>query len=127
MDKGQLSKEQFLDLMAFKMIDPDLSEADIRDMELREAFQIFDSDGDGLISAKDLRELFKSIGEKLSVEEAEEMLKDTTINEEGIGRINFDEFKRSYHSFRKIKGNLSKKLGPEKLSSKDLCLHELDW
>ena len=117
MDKGQLSKEQFLDLMAFKMIDPDLSEADIKEMELREAFQIFDSDGDGLISAKDLRELFKSIGEKLSVEEAEEMLKDTTINEEGIGRINFDEFKRSYQSFRKIKENLSKKLGPEKLSS----------
>ena len=116
MDKGQLSKEQFLDLMAFKMIDPDLSEADIKEMELREAFQIFDSDGDGLISAKDLRELFKSIGEKLSVEEAEEMFKDT-INEEGIDRINFDEFKRSYQSLRKIKENLSKKLGPEKLSS----------
>ena len=126
MDKGQLSKEQFLDLMAFKMIDPDLSEADIKEMELREAFQIFDSDGDGLISAKDLRELFRSIGEKLSVEEAEEMLKDTTINEEGIGRINFDKFKQSYQSFRKTKDNLSKKLGPENMSSKDLCLHELD-
>ena len=93
MDKGQLSKEQFLDLMAFKMIDPDLSEADIREMELREAFQIFDSDGDGLISAKDLKDLFKHICEKLSVKEVKETFNDTTnkisilMNSNGVTRV----------------------------------------
>ena len=121
MDKGQLTKEQFLDLMAFKMIDPDLSEADIKEMELREAFQIFDSDGDGLITAKDLRELFKSVGEKLSVKEAEEIFKDAADK-----NISFDEFKLSYQSFRKTKDKLSQKLGPEKAVSKDPCLHEID-
>ena len=107
------------------MIDPNLSEEEIKEMELKEAFQVFDSDGDSLISAKDLRELFTSIGETLSVEEVKRMLKDTT-DEADTGHIDFDEFKRSYQSFRKTKDNVSKKLGSEEAASKDLCLHELD-
>ena len=78
----------------------------------QEAFQIYDLDGDGLISAKDLKDLFKTLDEKISVEEVEDMFNNITDK-----TINFDEFKLSYQSFRKIKENLSKKLGPEKLSS----------
>ncbi|TIA29191.1 hypothetical protein D6C79_10014 [Aureobasidium pullulans] len=58
--------------------------------ELRAAFAVFDRDGDGTISAEDLRYGMKSIGEDLSDAEIDDMMKEADTN--GDGNIDYDEF-----------------------------------
>lgn len=56
--------------MARKMKDTDSEE------EIREAFRVFDRDGNGFISAAELRHVMTSIGEKLTEEEINAMIKE---------------------------------------------------
>jgi calmodulin len=55
--------------MARKMKDTDSEE------ELHEAFKVFDKDGNGTISAAELRHVMTNLGEKLTDEEVDEMAK----------------------------------------------------
>lgn len=55
-------------MMARKMKDTDSEE------EIREAFRVFDRDGNGFISAAELRHVMTSIGEKLNEEEINAMI-----------------------------------------------------
>merc|ERR1712060_688546 len=57
-------------LMARKMKDTDSEE------ELKEAFRVFDKDGNGFISAAELRHIMTNLGEKLTDEEVDEMLRE---------------------------------------------------
>ncbi|CAD0010667.1 unnamed protein product [Aureobasidium pullulans] len=57
---------------------------------LRAAFAVFDRDGSGTISAEELRNVMKSIGENLSDAEIDEMIKEADAN--GDGNIDYDEF-----------------------------------
>uniref|UniRef100_A0A0B7A229 EF-hand domain-containing protein n=1 Tax=Arion vulgaris TaxID=1028688 RepID=A0A0B7A229_9EUPU len=57
---------------------------------LREAFRIFDKDGNGLISAVEIRHILCNLGEKLSDEEVDEMIREADIT--GDGHINYEEF-----------------------------------
>lgn len=47
----------------------------VREEELIEAFKLLDRDGDGFISADGLREVMTNLGEKLSYEEVNEMIR----------------------------------------------------
>lgn len=58
--------------------------------EMREAFQIFDSDGNGTISSDELRQIMANLGEKLTDEEIDDMVKEADID--GDGEINYEEF-----------------------------------
>jgi calmodulin len=58
--------------------------------EMREAFKVFDSDGDGMISSDELRQIMANLGEKLTTEEVEEMVREADID--GDGEINYEEF-----------------------------------
>lgn len=60
--------------------------------EMMEAFQIFDSDGNGNISADELRQIMENLGEKLTQEEVEAMVKEADVD--GDGQINYQEFCR---------------------------------
>jgi Ca2+-binding EF-hand superfamily protein len=60
--------------------------------EMLEAFQIFDADGNGNISADELRQIMANLGEKLTDEEVEDMVKEADID--GDGQINYEEFVR---------------------------------
>ena len=42
--------------------------------ELSDAFKVFDRDGSGKVSAKEIKEVMTHIGERLTEDEAEEML-----------------------------------------------------
>ena len=66
---GTLDFPDLLNLMASKMKDTDSEE------EISEAFKIFDKDGNGFISANELKHVMSNLGEKLSDEEIEDMIK----------------------------------------------------
>jgi calmodulin len=69
-------------MMARKIRETDSEE------EIREAFRVFDKDGNGYISAAELRHVMTSLGEKLTDEEVEEMIKEADIN--GDGQVDYD-------------------------------------
>ena len=75
---------EFLTMMARKMKDTDSEE------ELKEAFRVFDKDGNGFISAAELRHIMTNLGEKLTDEEVDEMIREADID--GDGQINYEEF-----------------------------------
>jgi len=83
---GNIDFKEFLGLMARKMRDTDTEE------ELIEAFKVFDRDSNGLISAQELKHVMTSLGEKVSDEEVEEMIREADID--GDGYINYEEFVR---------------------------------
>merc|ERR1711967_126019 len=61
---------EFLNLMARKMKDTDSEE------EIKEAFKVFDKDGNGFIPAAELRHVMTNLGEKLTDEEVDEMIRE---------------------------------------------------
>ena len=58
------------------------------DEEMKQAFRVFDKDGDGFISAAELKEVMKSLEEKLTDDEIKEML--TEADTDGDGKIGFN-------------------------------------
>ena len=69
-------------MMARKMKETDSDE------ELREAFRVFDKDGNGFISAAELRHVMTNLGEKLTDEEVDEMIREADID--GDGQVNYE-------------------------------------
>ena len=57
--------------------------------EIKEAFKVFDKDGNGFISAAELRHIMTNLGEKLTDEEVDEMIREADVD--GDGQINYDE------------------------------------
>ena len=51
--------------------------------ELREAFRVFDKNGDGFISARELKIAMSNLGEKLTDEEVKDMIGEADINKDG--------------------------------------------
>jgi calmodulin len=62
------------------------------DEELRQAFKVFDADGNGTISKVELKRVMDMLGEKLNDAQIDEMMKEADIN--GDGEIDFGEFKK---------------------------------
>merc|ERR1711904_312142 len=58
--------------------------------KLIEAFKVFDEDGSGVISAAELRHVMTNLGEKLTDEEVDEMIREADVG--GDGQINYEEF-----------------------------------
>merc|ERR1739842_296568 len=81
---GTIDFPEILSHGARKMKDTDTEE------ELIEAFKVFDRDGNGFISAAELRHVMTNLGEKLTDEEVEEMIREADVD--GDGQINYDEF-----------------------------------
>ncbi|ELU13698.1 hypothetical protein CAPTEDRAFT_98410, partial [Capitella teleta] len=80
-DDGTIDFEEFEDMMEVKMETSDL------DDEMTQAFQVFDKDSSGFVSADEMYSIMNSLGENLSKERIKEMIagSDTDLD----GRIDF--------------------------------------
>ncbi|KAF9028904.1 hypothetical protein BDZ89DRAFT_744122 [Hymenopellis radicata] len=74
---GTIDFPEFLTMMARKMRDTDSEE------EIKEAFKVFDKDGNGFISAAELRHVMTNLGEKLSDNEVDEMIREADVDGDG--------------------------------------------
>ncbi|KAL3874261.1 hypothetical protein ACJMK2_037301 [Sinanodonta woodiana] len=91
---GSVDFTEFLNLMATKTKDSD------KETELRNAFKLFDKDGNGFISAIELRHVMTSLGEKLSAEEIDDMMREADID--GDGTVNYEAFVIVRHEHSRI-------------------------
>ena len=76
--------EEFLKIMVVKMKDQESEE------EIKEAFKVFDKDGSGTISAAELRHVLTNLGEKLTDNEVEDLIREADVD--GDGQIDYNEF-----------------------------------
>ncbi|KAK1263966.1 hypothetical protein QJS04_geneDACA021757 [Acorus gramineus] len=96
----QLTEEQISEFKeAFSLFDKDgdgiyVSKCQDTDSEeeLKEAFKVFDKDQNGFISAAELRHVMTNLGEKLTDEEVDEMIREADVD--GDGQVNYEEFVR---------------------------------
>ena len=89
---GTLDFSEFLSLMARKT-----KELDTED-EFVEAFRVFDRDGNGFVSAAELRQVMTTMGEKMTDEEVDEMIKEAELD--GDGMLNYESFVKMMMSQR---------------------------
>jgi len=83
---GEIDFDEFMVMMTAKM-----GEKDSRD-DLIKAFRVFDSDETGGISFKNLSRVAKELGENMTDEELEEMIRE--VDRTGEGQITEDDFMR---------------------------------
>ncbi|KAK1660798.1 hypothetical protein QYE76_048957 [Lolium multiflorum] len=62
------------------------------DAELRDAFDVYDINGDGRISVAELSKVLGRIGEGCSTDECERMV--ASVDVDGDGCVSFEEFKK---------------------------------
>ena len=58
--------------------------------ELKKAFSVMDSNGDGVVTKEELKNLLKGLGEDVTDDIVDEMIK--IADENGDGKIQFEEF-----------------------------------
>lgn len=68
------------------------SESSTDSKELKEAFDMYDLDKNGLISATELHAVLKRLGEKCSLGDCRKMI--GQVDKDGDGNVNFEEFKK---------------------------------
>merc|ERR1711893_507360 len=81
---GSIDFPEFLMMMSLK-IDSENAED-----EIREAFQVFDGDGNGFINRQELACVMSNLGERLTQEEIQTMIDEADLD--GDGQINYEEF-----------------------------------
>jgi Ca2+-binding EF-hand superfamily protein len=84
---GQLEFDEFLTLCARFLVEED---AEAMQQELREAFRLYDKEGNGYIKTSCLRDILRALDDKLTEAELDEMI--TEIDTDGSGTVDFDEF-----------------------------------
>ncbi|CAD5211099.1 unnamed protein product [Bursaphelenchus xylophilus] len=69
--------------------------------EFRQLFDMFDADGSGAIGNEELKEAIMSLGQNISDQEIEDLIKE--VDEDGNGEIDFDEFCRCMRKSQRMK------------------------
>ena len=66
----------------------DIPESEIE--EYKDAFNLFDKDGSGSVDRKEFLKVLKNLGQNVTKEEVDEIIKD--LDQDNSGEISFDEF-----------------------------------
>ncbi|KAJ0235402.1 calcium-binding protein CML25 [Hirschfeldia incana] len=82
---GHINLEEFIELFTKGMDQNDVLE------NLKDAFSVYDIDGNGSISAEELHEVLRSLGDECSIAECKKMI--GGVDKDGDGTIDFEEFK----------------------------------
>jgi len=80
---GMIDFNEFVTMMVRQMKSPQDDE-----IELRESFRVFDKNGDGFITAIELKQVMMTLGEKLTDDEVNEMIREADVD--GDGKVNYD-------------------------------------
>ncbi|GKU94607.1 hypothetical protein SLEP1_g8072 [Rubroshorea leprosula] len=91
-----------------------------REDELKEVFRRFDSDGDGKISALELRAFFASVGEYMSHEDAQGVIEE--LDTDGDDMLDFDDFLRLMKRESNNEEDLKKAFEMFELEKGDGCI-----
>lgn len=83
---GIIDFEEFVVMMNKRNKESDAEE------EVINAFRVFDTDCDGIISSSELRHVMTTLGDKLTDDEVNEMIKEADIDNNGL--IYYEEFVR---------------------------------
>jgi Ca2+-binding EF-hand superfamily protein len=75
---------EFLQLACSNLVDTRINE-----QQMREAFRMFDSYGNGLVNLMQMRNALQNLGEKLRDDEIDELIREADIDAEG--NVNYDE------------------------------------
>ncbi|KAJ1963296.1 calmodulin-like 3, partial [Dipsacomyces acuminosporus] len=81
---GTIDFSEFVSLMALR------SAEKAQKGEIKEAFRVFDKDGNGVISAAELQAVMTNLREKLTSEEADGIIREADGN--GDGQLSYEEF-----------------------------------
>ncbi|KIM43684.1 hypothetical protein M413DRAFT_443591 [Hebeloma cylindrosporum] len=85
-NSGAVEFDEFVELMGRTFTDQGTAD------ELYQAFSLFDKDGSGNISLSELGQVMENLGEKLSPEELQLMIKEADLD--GDNEISFPEFQK---------------------------------
>jgi len=84
---GEIEFTEFSALIARFVLEEDTGALE---EELREAFRLYDKQGNGYINVSDLRDILRALDEKITEDELDEMIAE--IDTDGSGTVDFDEF-----------------------------------
>ncbi|XP_040571339.1 troponin C, isotype gamma [Lepeophtheirus salmonis] len=84
---GLLEFGEFCQLSARFLIEED---EEALKKELKEAFRIYDKEGNGYISTETLREILRELDNKLTSDDIDGIIEE--VDEDGSGTLDFDEF-----------------------------------
>ncbi|CAH2009578.1 unnamed protein product [Acanthoscelides obtectus] len=82
---GELEFEEFVTLASRFMVEED---AEAMQQELKEAFRLYDKEGNGYITTSTLKEILKELDDKLTSDELDMMIQE--IDTDGSGTVDFD-------------------------------------
>merc|ERR1712073_216134 len=84
---GLLEFGEFCQLAARFLVEED---EEALKKELKEAFRIYDKEGNGYISTDTLKEILRELDNKLTEEDLDNIIEE--VDEDGSGTLDFDEF-----------------------------------
>ncbi|KAI3977003.1 hypothetical protein MKX01_008861 [Papaver californicum] len=91
---GFIDLKEFADFHRGTTDGSDVNGSNVADgiRELKDAFEMYDKDKNGLISAAELHMVLKSLGEACTVHDCSRMI--SSVDADGDGNVNFEEFKK---------------------------------
>jgi len=85
---GEIEFEEFSGLVSRFVMQEDENAG--MEEELREAFRLYDKEGNGYINVSDLRDILRALDDNITEDELDEMISE--IDTDGSGTVDFDEF-----------------------------------
>ncbi|XP_043282154.1 troponin C-like [Venturia canescens] len=87
-NEGELNYEEFT-MLASRFLEEDV-DTEAMQQELREAFRLYDREGNGYITTEVFRDILHELDENLTDDELDMMIDE--IDADGSGTLDFDEF-----------------------------------